>query len=498
MMNLPLNWTARAPRECSCPSCGAAGEKAFVVSSGWLELFECPECGSKFFPDLRRPEYEQSDEPEAFLRFYLEIGAGIDQLIRHLFAVRLRRDSRYLEIGCGFGFSLDFARQAFGLDVQGIDPSPFARAGAQTLGLPISSKYLTSGTELHGGNFDFAVASEVIEHIFQPLDFVRLVRDRLTPAGVLILTTPNAAKAAPDTPSAALNSLLSVGWHYILYSSKSLKNLLHSAGFSRVEVSDRGHTLVAAATNGSMPLNLNAETDRALYRAYLDERRKATDLSLSNGLSYRLLMEHTNAADYRAALRVYADLRAKFLLHYGFDVDAPHSTWLHETQGEPLLSLSGRYPMCLCGVAHLRGIIALNADGRPDRAAEYFDLSVLHGEMLRKSVQSIGSDDAQTEVFIERSRVLRLRALAYTYPKEAAKQAATLLQVSRARPLAYPAQDEDLLEILPHLLNLGAWDAAQQMARDCAAALLGRPVSERIKVDVTRALERIATAAACL
>src|SRR5438270_8221758 len=114
---LSLDWRSRPPRDCPCPSCNTLGPKPFVVAAGGLDLFACPHCESRFFADLRPPEYGRSEEPDAYLKFYLEIGAGIDQLIRHLFALPLRRGDRYLEVGCGFGFALDFGRHTFGLDV---------------------------------------------------------------------------------------------------------------------------------------------------------------------------------------------------------------------------------------------------------------------------------------------------------------------------------------------------------------------------------------------
>jgi SAM-dependent methyltransferase len=445
---------------------------------------------------LRPPEYGRSKEPEAYLKFYLEIGAGIDQLIRHLFALPLRRGDRYLEVGCGFGFALDFGRHTFGLDVLGIDPSPFAAAGHKALGLPMISGYLTSETKLPVNSFDIVVASEVIEHIFEPLEFVRVIRDRLGPDGVFILTTPNGLKAVPETPSAALNALLSVGWHYILYSPKALDRLLREAGFRHAEVAVRGHTLIAAATDGSTRVDLNAEVDRRLLRAYLDERRKTTtDPALAHGMGYRLLMDLTNDAQYERALEVYGDLHRLFLAEYAIDIDTPHSSWLRHAAKESFRSFAARFPMCLCGVAHLRGLLALNAEGRPDVATHFFSLSVRHGELVRELLQTIGSDDAQTEVFVERSRTLYLRALAYASPKEAAEQASKLLQNNSSRTLSYPAQQDDLLEILPHLVNLGALEAAEEMAPIAEEVLLGRTISEHTRRHVGLALERIKHAA---
>jgi len=487
-----VDWRERPARSAHCPVCCADGEKAFVLAARGtgersLDLLSCPRCGSRFFPDLTPPSYQSVPAAEGFHDFYLEVGAGVDQLVRPVFAVALAPGARYLEIGCGFGFALDFARRALGMNVLGVDPSPIAAAGAKILDVPMVADYLTADSDLGERFFDLVVASEVLEHIFDPLAFVRAVADRLEPQGVLILTTPNADMAKAATPMGALSPLLSAGWHYVLYSARSLELLLRAAGFRYVTIARREHTLVAFAANGIVPIAVDAALDRDLFMHYLEERRQSAGFprSLRNGLNYRLLKELTNAQHYARALAVYEELRADFLSVYAIDVDAPSTEWLQASPGETLQSFAARTPLCLCGVAHLRGLIALIFEHAPDRAEHFFSLSVRHGALMRDVLRQIGADDAETEVYVARGRVLYLRSIAYTRAQEAATGALAMLARIEAGAV-YPQQREDVLSIFAHCVNLGAFAAAELMAP--AAEAYPKSADARSFVELRRAL----------
>src|SRR5438105_1151028 len=71
-----ISWRPRPAREMVCPVCGTAGLKAFVLSvdTSWynsnaLDLFACPACQSKFFPDLKPPAYGEFPNVDAYLKF---------------------------------------------------------------------------------------------------------------------------------------------------------------------------------------------------------------------------------------------------------------------------------------------------------------------------------------------------------------------------------------------------------------------------------------------
>src|SRR3989338_3372533 len=98
-----------------------------------------------------------------------------------------------LDIGCGSG---DLARilQAKDKIVSGVDISPIA--------LNMARPYLNDlfcfdiqlnewPAELMEQKFDLIVASEVIEHIFQPSSFLEKAKSLIGKGGCLVITTPN-------------------------------------------------------------------------------------------------------------------------------------------------------------------------------------------------------------------------------------------------------------------------------------------------------------------
>src|SRR5437660_997768 len=89
-----------------------------------------PACGTVFQLDFKSPDYTLGSnigtgtDRSTALKFYLEQGAGLDTLVLPAFIAGRRPGRRYIEIGCGFGFGLDFAHRALGFEARGIDPSP--------------------------------------------------------------------------------------------------------------------------------------------------------------------------------------------------------------------------------------------------------------------------------------------------------------------------------------------------------------------------------------
>jgi 2-polyprenyl-3-methyl-5-hydroxy-6-metoxy-1,4-benzoquinol methylase len=100
------------------------------------------------------------------------------------------RGRRLLEIGANVGLFLDVAR-GLGWDVRGIEPSKWAvEQGVAQFGVP-----LRQGTaeELDEGprSADLVVMLDVLEHLVDPLETLRRLRDVVDDEGLLVLSTVN-------------------------------------------------------------------------------------------------------------------------------------------------------------------------------------------------------------------------------------------------------------------------------------------------------------------
>jgi len=98
-----------------------------------------------------------------------------------------------LDVGCGAGLLTEpLAR--LGATATGIDAAPeviaVAREHAAAQGLSIH--YRLGDIQKLDGKFDLVTCMEVIEHVADPAAFVEALAKRLSPDGLLVMSTPNA------------------------------------------------------------------------------------------------------------------------------------------------------------------------------------------------------------------------------------------------------------------------------------------------------------------
>ncbi len=359
------------------------------------------------------PDYEKGPCASELLKYYVELGAGLDTMIEPLNRVDQTRIKTFLEIGCGYGFSLDFARFAFGWTVKGMDPSPLAAAGRDTLGLDIDSTYLSKETDF-GKRFDLVMCSEVIEHLPVPAELITLIARTLADDGALILTTPNVLALRKDASASVLLSILAPGFHLVLYSPKSLEMLLKQSGFSYVRVWEQANSLHAIAAHRPYPTSPATKVDRAVYRRYLNARIAdvQTDSTLAIGLIYRLFKEMANAGEFHEAERVFKDLKDTYYRVYGIDVDMPATLTF---DGEADLSLSEflrHYPFNLCCTLYFKGMCEFANRQDYPRAIEYFRAAVRAGVAISNKLSSpVFIVDSETENLVIQAAILTIYGL---------------------------------------------------------------------------------------
>jgi 2-polyprenyl-3-methyl-5-hydroxy-6-metoxy-1,4-benzoquinol methylase len=146
---------------------------------------------------------------------------------------------KVFDAGCGNG-ALLVRLKAAGYSLAGCDASETGIAVAQQmLGESVQLKRLSVYDDLaasFGGDWDVVLATEVIEHLYAPREFVRRVHALLRPGGSLILSTPYhgylknlmlAAAGAFDRHFTALWD----GGHIKFWSYGTLTTLLQEAKF---------------------------------------------------------------------------------------------------------------------------------------------------------------------------------------------------------------------------------------------------------------------------
>jgi 2-polyprenyl-3-methyl-5-hydroxy-6-metoxy-1,4-benzoquinol methylase len=450
------------PSAARCPACDSGAPKSIVLKTAALtpeepliQLLLCAECGARYWDDLTTYEYESIGEHAWSTIFYIEQGAGIDALIEPIARLSRLEIKRCLEIGCGFGFSLDAGQKMFGWTGVGADPSPLARAGREALGIDIRHIYADTDTDL-GGAFDLVYGSEVIEHVADPHEFLRICRAHLRPGGLLVLTTPDAASIRPDVSSAALMPILSPGHHLVLYGAEALERVVRKAGFAWVQMMEREHGLVLYAADAPLEIEGDTQMERAAYRSYLTSAlaQPGRPASLYTGLRYRLFKDLVNQGQYQAALAVFGDIVADCRTRFGLEPGPENADEFGRIirAGGDQAELGA--PFCLPGILFFRGMIALNDPAAVREATAWFDAATSTAAAFRSLYQRFGIDDGETGMIEKRARELALLASCHGDPE---------LAVTRLR--AFAGRDDSLIEsAVLRLMDLGHMEKAREGA----------------------------------
>jgi 2-polyprenyl-3-methyl-5-hydroxy-6-metoxy-1,4-benzoquinol methylase len=182
-----------------CPLCGCGDPETTPYAKEPFRVVRCRSCRLWYLsPRLTERTtsalYRSDDYFASGEAGYLDYERQ-EKSLRNTFR-RLLRDldrlnatgGRLLEIGSGFGYFLDEARDRFAQRC-GVELSPKAAANAAALADAPVHRSLDA---LRGeATFDCIVALHVIEHVHEPAGFVRRLMDHLAPGGTLVLATPD-------------------------------------------------------------------------------------------------------------------------------------------------------------------------------------------------------------------------------------------------------------------------------------------------------------------
>jgi len=287
---------------CRCCNAQAQSEATFSISSGDKTFIfsRCSICASLSVINSNENYGYSEYMNSAGIQHYIEVGAGIGfmvELLDPLVKLGLNgKDKSYLELGCGFGFLTDYASYSgFGKSV-GVEDASYGSIGSEILGFECMG---LADFEGKSDNYDVVLASEVIEHVNDPLDFLHNMKKRLNPGGVIVITTPNALfinQKNIDALDSMTLAALSPGLHTCLFSPNALKNLFRTIGFSNIEIFEKNERLVVyASTNSNYAFTTN-ETSSINNQclAYLSHLSNNKNLTVQVGANLRIFKELVN------------------------------------------------------------------------------------------------------------------------------------------------------------------------------------------------------------
>jgi len=364
-----------------CPVCGHTGRgapvldvPAMVPRGVTLSLLRCGGCGSLFYdpPDIANFN-DLGGDSESFWRFYVEVGGGVWETIWPILAAA-RRGS-LLDVGCGFGFALDFWQRTGRGEAVGLELAEYGRRGAAMLGVTIHGELLQDCVPLAGRRFDVVYASEVIEHVNDPTAFAALLAPWVADDGVLIMTTPAAAFIAPENHSTTLLAALAPGFHGFLLSANAFADAARRAGFDFVETRSFQERQIVWASRRPLRVNPLGPGAHQSYVAYLAGRvADAADTAspVWQGLAYRYGKELISGGRLAEANVVMSSLSSALIARFGPEILDPEAVLARLRACATLEEYGEAVPYFLPSLFFFLGALAQHRERDASLALRYY------------------------------------------------------------------------------------------------------------------------------
>lgn len=224
-----------APR--NCPACGSSRGRKRGPKHDFEMMITCAACGTLYVECL--PDATEAMDYDAYYTSSnLSVSDFISKRVEEIVAgfAGYRQANRLLEVGFGSGAMLRAAARA-GWSAEGVEISRTATEHARQEGFKVFCGDLSEANYANG-YFDVVIASELLEHIDDPLRIVTEIARILRPGGLLWATTPNIKGLS--------SRMLGLNWttvspdHLHLFSRKGISWLLNGAGFRRIRLDTQG------------------------------------------------------------------------------------------------------------------------------------------------------------------------------------------------------------------------------------------------------------------
>lgn len=139
---------------------------------------------------------------------------------------------RLLDVGCGTGHFADFLGRVVGCEIIGIEPSLEAAKHAASAGVRVYSSIKTCRE--HEEVFQAATLLNVLEHVNDPVSFLKQIHSLLTENALLLVMVPNDFSILQEAVRARLGKepwWIAIPDHVNYFDFDSLSHVLGHAGY---------------------------------------------------------------------------------------------------------------------------------------------------------------------------------------------------------------------------------------------------------------------------
>lgn len=163
---------------------GIMGTQYIVECKGCTVLYENP----RFDDNVILQSYMQSDETGHDSQFHMRVRSFVKALKRNQKHIP-PPGAKVLDIGTAGGAFLD-AAALHGYDVWGLEPSAHLVEKGKKRGLKILQGTIEDNN-FEKGSFDMVCLWDVIEHLTNPAESLKIIKKLLKPDGVLLINYPD-------------------------------------------------------------------------------------------------------------------------------------------------------------------------------------------------------------------------------------------------------------------------------------------------------------------
>lgn len=243
----------------ACSLCGGDRFHEELQSRKWT-LRRCDSCGLVFtsprpsdevLADYYRDSYYQKGRAS-----YQQLQAEAPAFGDHALARRMRRMTgqrrsrglRSVDVGCGGGALVE-AFAGAGFEACGLEPNRAVAESGVALGRAISQVPIDA---LGQGTFDVVTCMHVLEHIPDPMTFVRCLVKCLAPGGLLVIEVPDYGSKAAKRDGARWKALYP-GLHLHQFEEATMGKLLVKCGMEIVETRRLGGSVGGSVASPRLP-----------------------------------------------------------------------------------------------------------------------------------------------------------------------------------------------------------------------------------------------------
>lgn len=229
-----------------CPSCCDRDYSTFVpLAPHWVDC--CNTCGlGRTMPPPRHRKHREIHEhiysadryAEEFLVQYAPYLDNAYSRGINLICQRKPR-GRLLDVGCGFGYFLNFAGNR-GFEAEGVELSDsLAKEGRRRFGVKIRTQTIEALLG-ESAKYDVITAWDSLEHFTDPIGSITIMREMISNDGLLLVRVPDFSFARRRLPQTTISRYLK--WAYPLdvpqhawhFSKESIEILMKKCGLEVV------------------------------------------------------------------------------------------------------------------------------------------------------------------------------------------------------------------------------------------------------------------------